>query len=71
MSNDALAEVRSARKPALGPTFTYMTDVTLWLSRSPTDDAGREQGEDGGPVFTAEILRARIAVRPLNKHHPG
>ena len=48
--NDATA----ASRPALGPSFTFMSDATLWLARSP----GQEH-----EVRTAEVLRSRISVR--------
>jgi len=48
--NDATA----ASRPALGPSFTFMTDATLWLARSPGQDH---------EVRTAEVLRSRISVR--------
>jgi len=47
--NDATA----ASRPALGPSFTFMTDATLWLARSPGQDH---------EVRTAEILRSRISA---------
>lgn len=51
------------RKPALGPSFTYMTDATIWLSKA--DQLRRESSEDKGTVHTAEILRSRFAVSRL------
>ncbi|KZT73040.1 P-loop containing nucleoside triphosphate hydrolase protein [Daedalea quercina L-15889] len=41
------------RKPALGPSFTFLTDTTLWLAK-------REIGEDGNIAHIAEIFRSRI-----------
>jgi len=39
---------------ALGPSFTFMTDATLWLARS--------LGQDH-EVLTTEVLRSRISMR--------
>ncbi|OSC97693.1 P-loop containing nucleoside triphosphate hydrolase protein [Trametes coccinea BRFM310] len=51
---DAVFE--TARKPALGPSFTFMTDATLWLSRRP------ENADDGGSTMhVAEVTRSRIS----------
>jgi hypothetical protein len=44
-----------AGRPALGASFTFMSDATLWLARAPGQD--RE-------VRTAEVLRSRVSVRP-------
>ncbi|TFY64123.1 hypothetical protein EVJ58_g2823 [Rhodofomes roseus] len=41
------------RKPALGPSFTFLTDTTLWLAR-------RETAEDGGATHVAEVFRSRL-----------
>ncbi|KAI0733495.1 P-loop containing nucleoside triphosphate hydrolase protein [Fomitopsis betulina] len=41
------------RKPALGPSFTFLTDTTLWLAK-------REITEDGSATHVAEILRSRL-----------
>ncbi|KAI0787380.1 P-loop containing nucleoside triphosphate hydrolase protein [Fomes fomentarius] len=42
------------RKPALGPSFTFMTDTTLWLSRRPPGEQ-----EEGATVHVAEVFRSR------------
>jgi hypothetical protein len=47
--NDATA----AGRPALGPSFTFMSDATLWLTRPLGQD--RE-------LRIAEVLRSRIWV---------
>ncbi|KAH9912282.1 uncharacterized protein B0H18DRAFT_1217175 [Fomitopsis serialis] len=44
------------RKPALGPSFTFLTDTTLWLARHDT-------AEDGSATHVAEIFRSRMVVR--------
>ncbi|KAI0255071.1 P-loop containing nucleoside triphosphate hydrolase protein [Lactifluus subvellereus] len=48
--NDATA----AGRPALGTSFAFMTDATLWLARG--------QGQDR-ELRTAEVLRSRVSVR--------
>ncbi|KAI9061202.1 P-loop containing nucleoside triphosphate hydrolase protein [Trametes sanguinea] len=53
---DAIFE--TARKPALGPSFTFMTDATLWLSRRPEDESADEKGST---MHVAEVLRSRIS----------
>ena len=55
------------RKPALGPSFAYMTDATLWLSKCDPDacedDSGQEpESEDRGPIHVAEVLRSKHTV---------
>ncbi|KAI9437804.1 P-loop containing nucleoside triphosphate hydrolase protein [Russula earlei] len=47
--NDATA----AGRPALGASFTFMSDATLWLARA--------QGQDR-ELRTAEVLRSRVSV---------
>ncbi|CDO71803.1 hypothetical protein BN946_scf184939.g27 [Trametes cinnabarina] len=54
---DAVFE--TTRKPALGPSFTFMTDATLWLSRRPEGES-TDDGESS--VHVAEVLRSRISV---------
>ena len=49
--NDATA----AGRPALGASFTFMTDATLWLERAP--------GPQDRELRTAEVLRSRVSVR--------
>ena len=39
--------------PALGPTFTFLTDTTLWLTRSAAVDE----------EYVAEVLKSRSVVR--------
>ncbi|KAJ3555745.1 hypothetical protein NM688_g2406 [Phlebia brevispora] len=47
-----------ARKPALGPSFTYLTDTTVWLSRAVIRG---EDGIEGMPYHVAETLRSKVA----------
>jgi hypothetical protein len=42
----------TVRKPALGPSFTFLTDATLWLSRICA----------GGDIYVAEVFRSRTTV---------
>jgi hypothetical protein len=53
-SKKVLNDATAAGRPALGASFTFMTDVTLWLERVPGQD--RE-------LRTAEVLRSRVSVR--------
>jgi hypothetical protein len=55
MTHKVLNDSTAAGRPALGASFTLMSDATLWLARAPGQD--RE-------VRTAEVLRSRISVRP-------
>ncbi|OJT03212.1 DNA repair protein RAD51 -like protein [Trametes pubescens] len=48
----------TARKPALGPSFTFMADATLWLSQRPPEEA---ESDDDSTVHIAEVLRSRIS----------
>ena len=46
----------TVRKPALGPSFTFLTDCTIWLAR-------QEDAEAGSSTHAAEIFKSRSAVR--------
>ena len=46
-------------KPALGPSFTYLTDVTLWLSNAQ-EAFGKEVDES---LRIMEVFKARHVVR--------
>ncbi|KAL1940160.1 hypothetical protein VTO73DRAFT_9111 [Trametes versicolor] len=48
----------TARKPALGPSFTFMADATLWLSQRPPEEP---QADDDSTMHVAEVLRSRIS----------
>ncbi|KAG7450952.1 P-loop containing nucleoside triphosphate hydrolase protein [Guyanagaster necrorhizus] len=41
----------TAKKPALGPSFSFMSDSTLWLSKC--------HDRDDAAMYTAEMLRSR------------
>lgn len=45
------------RQPALGPSFAFLTDSTLWLSRCDLSS-----GDDDECTFKAEVLRSRKTV---------
>lgn len=45
------------RKPALGPSFTFLTDTTIWLSKYNKED----QDQDAS-LHIAEVLRSRSVV---------
>ncbi len=57
--NPDSAFAATVRKPALGPSFAYMSDTTLWLA-----EFKGPKGEDRNtePVYVAEILRSRSTV---------
>lgn len=49
----------TTRKPALGPSFTFLTDCTIWLAtHEDTTNA-----EAGSSIHVAEIFRSRSTVR--------
>ncbi|EGO24539.1 hypothetical protein SERLADRAFT_361551 [Serpula lacrymans var. lacrymans S7.9] len=57
--NPLSAQDSNVRKPALGPSLTYMTDCTLWLAKqegSPAPSGNSEQS----PVYVAEVLRSKM-----------
>ncbi|ETW83189.1 hypothetical protein HETIRDRAFT_314894 [Heterobasidion irregulare TC 32-1] len=72
-SNLASILTTATRKPALGPSFTFLTDATLWLARPPASELGdtshdaANQGEidekSASDLRVAEVLRSRISVR--------
>ncbi|KAG6910006.1 hypothetical protein DXG01_014007 [Tephrocybe rancida] len=49
------------RKPALGPSFKFMTDATLWLSKPADEDATLDR-DRGYTVRSAEVLRSKSTV---------
>ncbi|KAI0084136.1 P-loop containing nucleoside triphosphate hydrolase protein [Irpex rosettiformis] len=58
------------RKPALGPSFAYMTDATLWLTKdqkyvSAPGEADMDTDDQNKYVRRAEILRSKYTVRAL------
>jgi len=48
-------------KPALGPTFMFLTDDTLWLSDA-MHMVDQSKVERGSRVFVAEVLRSHSTV---------
>ncbi|KAI0267657.1 hypothetical protein BC834DRAFT_869261 [Gloeopeniophorella convolvens] len=48
-----LNEATAAGRPALGPSFTFLTDATLWLARA----LGRDR-----ELRTAEVIRSRVSA---------
>ncbi len=49
------------RKPALGPSFTFLTDATLWLAKRRPDPGDRI--DDASTLYTAQVFRSRTTVR--------
>jgi hypothetical protein len=62
VTSQVLNDSTAAGRPALGASFTFMSDVTLWLARPPGQD--RE-------LRTAEVLRSRVSVRSAHPPFPG
>lgn len=55
------AVFETTRKPALGPSFTFLTDATLWLSqRPPTGCTDKE-----ATLHVAEVFRSRTTVHAI------
>ncbi|KAJ8509132.1 hypothetical protein ONZ45_g8659 [Pleurotus djamor] len=52
------AVLTTPRKPALGPTFTFLTDATIWITREPHDEEGRI-------LHTAQVWRSKLTVSPF------
>lgn len=48
----------TTRKPALGPSFTFLTDCTIWLVRHE----GMTNAEAGSSMHVAEIFKSRTTV---------
>ncbi|KAJ4475796.1 P-loop containing nucleoside triphosphate hydrolase protein [Lentinula aciculospora] len=46
------------RKPALGPSFTFMTDATLWVSIYPE----QIENEDRSTAHVVEVFRSKFSV---------
>ncbi|KAI0697970.1 P-loop containing nucleoside triphosphate hydrolase protein [Cytidiella melzeri] len=58
--NPNSAFVTTTRKPALGPSFTCMTDATLWLSKATGISAVEPHGDgESNNIYAAEILRSK------------
>ncbi|KAG1872111.1 P-loop containing nucleoside triphosphate hydrolase protein [Suillus tomentosus] len=54
--NQSSAFASTIRKPALGPSFTFMTDCTLWLSKMKDIP----DPESPFSVHVAEVFRSRV-----------
>ncbi|RDB31002.1 DNA repair protein RAD51 4 [Hypsizygus marmoreus] len=54
----ALANAASTRKPALGPSFAFLTDATLWLTKAGEQDEADPKIRY--TIHTAEVLRSKI-----------
>ncbi|KAI0067344.1 P-loop containing nucleoside triphosphate hydrolase protein [Artomyces pyxidatus] len=52
------------RKPALGPSFTFLTDATIWFARPP-DDASLASPAADHERRVAEIVRSRVSRSKL------
>ncbi|KAL4062143.1 P-loop containing nucleoside triphosphate hydrolase protein [Scleroderma citrinum] len=54
--NPDSAFASTTRKPALGPSFTFLTDCTLWLAKSKNI----EETEGATSMHVAEVFRSRM-----------
>lgn len=54
--NAQSAFASNTRKPALGPTFAFLTDACLWLAKY---DADHQVAQEGSTTYIAEVLRSR------------
>lgn len=57
--NPDSAFLTTNRKPALGPSFTFLTDTTLWLGKFLPEDGTRDSSDQ--TTHIAEIFRSRVA----------
>jgi len=56
----------TVRKPALGPSFTALTDATLWLSKyNPTEEMAMSDYDGSYTAHVAEVFRSRTTVTIL------
>lgn len=62
--NPQSAFLTTTRKPALGPTFTFMTDATLWLAKRHQHPGGTGglAAQESGDNYVAELFRSRTMV---------
>ncbi|KAJ4467516.1 P-loop containing nucleoside triphosphate hydrolase protein [Lentinula lateritia] len=58
VSNPLSAFASTIRKPALGPSFTFMTDATLWVSLWPE----KKQTEERSTAHVIEVFRSKFSV---------
>lgn len=56
--NSLSAFASTVRKPALGPSFTFLTDCTVWLARH----AYTTNAETRSSIHVAEVFRSRSTV---------
>ncbi|KIJ66711.1 hypothetical protein HYDPIDRAFT_26138 [Hydnomerulius pinastri MD-312] len=56
----------TTRKPALGPSFTFLTDCTLWLAKHED----RDKAEAGSTKHVVEVFRSRTTVRASSSVTP-
>ncbi|CCM03090.1 uncharacterized protein FIBRA_05210 [Fibroporia radiculosa] len=57
--NPDSAFLSTVRKPALGPSFTFLTDTTLWLSKDLADSSN---ADEEATTHVAEIFRSKKTV---------
>ena len=62
-SNNYSAFVDTIRQPSLGPSFAFLTDLTIWLSRSDQNTGDRDED-----TFIVEVFRSRNAVCFVSLH---
>ncbi|KII84438.1 hypothetical protein PLICRDRAFT_147192 [Plicaturopsis crispa FD-325 SS-3] len=58
-SNPHSAFSTTTRKPALGPSFTFLTDATLWLAKYPRTPNPDEMDTGEAPTHIAEVFRSK------------
>lgn len=54
----------TTRKPALGPSFTFLTDCTIWVAKQE----GTTDAEAGSSIHVAEIFKSRSTVSLRSRH---
>lgn len=52
----------TTRKPALGASFTYLSDATLWMTKWTADFGLRAEEADKGEIYVAELFRSKSMV---------
>ncbi|KAJ3890364.1 P-loop containing nucleoside triphosphate hydrolase protein, partial [Lentinula edodes] len=58
VSNPLSAFASTIRKPALGPSFAFMTDATLWVSLWPE----KKESEERSTAHVIEVFRSKFSV---------
>ncbi|KAF9466479.1 P-loop containing nucleoside triphosphate hydrolase protein [Collybia nuda] len=56
INNATISHLGNVRKPALGPSFAFMTDATIWLCRY---EGSENDNDETGSVYVAEVLRSK------------